>query len=281
MIARRLAVMLVCAVAGAAVPAPARAGDVCPTPWEGAAGPLPGGAGPADFGAIPEPCGASAVAARVRGALLAAPSKPDFYGNVLGSVTLLARRAIDNVSWFSVALDAFDYRYVNSGGLAATSVSLGPPTVAYYRTLAETERTTSAAYARVLLPLDTARASGVETGLEIGASARARLRPRLVVDGGLAVTAPFDVVGGEVHGRLQPVALAEAWFSPRPPIGIAAGAAAKVEVGSDLAFISAVPRVAGRFALRHRLWLAALVEAPVAGSDRTNLIASLFLGYAP
>jgi len=36
-----------------------------------------------------------------------------------------------------------------------------------------------------------------------------------------------------------------------------------------------------RFALRRRLWAAALLEFPVAGTYRTDLIAGLFAGYTP
>ena len=44
---------------------------------------------------------------------------------------------------------------------------------------------------------------------------------------------------------------------------------------------TAVPRLGARFALRRRIWAAALLEVPVAGSDRTDLIAGLFAGYTP
>jgi hypothetical protein len=45
--------------------------------------------------------------------------------------------------------------------------------------------------------------------------------------------------------------------------------------------VSFAPRLAARFALRRRFWAAALVELPVAGSDRTDLIAALYAGFTP
>jgi len=36
-----------------------------------------------------------------------------------------------------------------------------------------------------------------------------------------------------------------------------------------------------RAALAHGLWMAFLAEVPVAGNDRTNVIASLFVGWTP
>ena len=68
---------------------------------------------------------------------------------------------------------------------------------------------------RALLPIDTARQSGIETGLELGASGRARLSRRWLADGGLSLAAPLVVTGGQAHAQLQPAALAEVWFAPR------------------------------------------------------------------
>jgi len=59
----------------------AAAPEACPTQNDPAAGPLAGGAGPADFGAVPEACGATDLSLRLRGALLSAPTMPDYYGS--------------------------------------------------------------------------------------------------------------------------------------------------------------------------------------------------------
>ena len=74
----------------------------------------------------------------------------------------------------------FDYRYVNNGGLASHGASAGPATIGVQQTfVARRRRRRSRAYARVLLPLDTARQSGVETGLELGGGLRRRGRRAL------------------------------------------------------------------------------------------------------
>jgi hypothetical protein len=204
---------------------------------------------------------------------------PDYYGSIDAGAMLHLQRALTAESWFSVALDVVDYRYVNRGGLAGDAWSIGPPTLGFHRSIVTTATTTFAGYVRALLPLDSARSSGLETGLEVGSVFRAQLSRRFAADGGLALTTPLDAVGGQVHVRLQPVALAEVWYEPRPAAAVAAGLSAKAELGPDPAFITGVPRFAGRLALRHGLWLAALVELPLVGTDRTDLVASLFLGY--
>jgi hypothetical protein len=192
-----------------------------------------------------------------------------------------ARRRISARSWLSLAVDALNYRYINNGGLASSSFSFGPPTIGYYRTAAASPTALAALYARALLPLDTARQNGVETGLEIGGTMRALLAPRALLDGGLALTAPIDIVGGESHARLEPILLGEAWYAFSPVLAGFAGATLRAQISPDPAFISAAPRLGGRWLFRRRFWTAALVEIPVVGRDRTDLIASLFAGFAP
>lgn len=276
--ARRAGIGL--AVAVLATAAGARAAEVCPQGGEAAAGPLAGGTGPADFGAIPEACPASDVALRARGALLVAAGKPDFFGSILADAMLRGRRRVGAQGWLTLAVDVVDFRYVNNGGLASTGWSFGPATVGYDRSVYTTATTTTAAYARVLLPLDTARQNGVETGLELGGSVRAGLGTRASADGGLALTAPLDITAGQLHGRLEPVMLVEVWVPLRQAVALGAGAGAKLELAPTPTFITAVPRLSGRFTLAHRVWLALLLELPVVGTDRTDFIGSLFGGVA-
>jgi hypothetical protein len=255
----------------------------CPERWEAASGPLPGGTQPlqpADFGAIPEACPGSDLALRLRGSLLDDSGAPGFYGNVLTDVMVRARRRIGTKGWLSLAVDLFSYRYVDDASLASTGPSFGPPTIGYYQGVVATTRTAVAVYSRALLPLDTAR-QGIETGLEVGGSGRARVTRRWTVDGGLEVGGPLDVVAGQAHGRLEPAALAEGWFSPRPALAVFAGGALRVELAPSPALLTVVPRIGLRAALRQSFWLAVLAEGPVAGADRTNLVASLFVGWSP
>ena len=79
-------------------------------------------------------------------------------------------------------------------------------------------------YARVLLPLDTARQNSVATGLELGSSLRMPAGARWVIDGGLALAAPAEIVGGQTHLRFEPAALAEAWLRLRPGVALCGGA---------------------------------------------------------
>ncbi|HSY40411.1 MAG TPA: hypothetical protein VLA79_12805 [Polyangia bacterium] len=260
------------------------AGGVCPGRFEAAAGPLAGGteaAQPADFGAVPETCPGSDLSLRLRGELFDGSAAPDFEGRIVATGTVRARRRINARSGISIALDVITYQYVNDAGLAATEASFGPATVGYHLVLASGARAAVAVYARALLPVATARQSGSETGLELGASGRARLSRRWLADGGVSLAGPLVVTGGQAHGQLQPAALAEVWFAPRPAFALFAGGSLRSEVAPTLTLVSVAPRVGMRSALAHGLWMAFLAEAPVAGDDRTNVIASVFVGWEP
>jgi len=260
------------------------AGGVCPGRFEAAAGPLAGGTEaeqPADFGAVPDACPGSDLSLRLRGELFDGSAAPDFEGRIVATGTVRARRRINARSGISIALDVITYQYANDAGLAATEASFGPATVGYHLVLASGTRAAVAAYARVLLPIATARQGGIETGLELGASGRARLSRRWIADGGVSLAGPLVVTGGQAHGQLQPAALAEVWFAPKPAFAVFAGGSLRSEVAPTLTLISIVPRVGMRSALAHGLWLAFLAEAPVAGDDRTNVMASVFVGWTP
>ena len=92
-------------------------------------------------------------------------------------------------------------------------------------------------------------------------------------------TAPVVVVAGQTHSELQPVALAEAWFAPRPDVALSAGLESRAEIWHDPTFLTLAPRLAARLALRRSLTAAMLVEVPAVGEDRTDLVAAFFLGW--
>jgi hypothetical protein len=256
----------------------------CAAPGEAAAAPLAGGTttfNPADFGNVPEVCPAGEASLRLRGELVDASGAPDFFGRLVGSATLRARRPVTRRTWVALSIDLLDERYVNDAGLAAAGASFGPASIGFHWTAIVRERWALAVHARALLPIDTARQSGIETGLEVGAAARAVLPGRFALDGGATVAAPVDLVAGQAHGRLRPTLLAEGWWSRRPQLALVVGVAATLAVAPDPALLLLVPRVGLRTGLRHRLWLAFLAETPVAGTDRTNLMASAFLGWTP
>ena len=283
--ARLVALALAIALTTTAEAARADAGGACAPGFDAATNPLAGGTTtftPADFGTIPEVCPGSEVWLRLRGELLDASDAPDFFGQVIGSATLRARRRVTARSWLSLSVDLLDYRYVNNGGLAATGPRFGPATIGYHWTALDRPRGAVAVYARALLPIDTARQSGVEAGLELGAAGRAPLRHRVSLDGGAALFTPVDVTGGQAHAHLRTSLLGEAWWSSSPRFAVLAGLGAMLQLAPAPDLIGLVPRVGLRGAVgHHHLWLGFLAEAPVAGLDRTNLVASGFLGWTP
>jgi hypothetical protein len=262
---------------------PARA-EACPDPRDAAGGPMPGGTDGADFGAIPEACRGTDLGLRLRASALVASNMPDYYGNVAGTATLRLRYGLghDGRFWLSLAADVTTFRYVANAVVTSTAFSLGPATLGLHRSIGEWERTAASVYARALLPLDTARVSGVRLGFELGVTGRRALgaSERFGLQGGVAVLSPLVVVAGQTHAALEPVALAEGWFAPRPRFALFAGLATRLEGSPDPTFLSLAPRLAARLALRSGLSFSLLAEAPVAGEDRTNLVVALFAGWA-
>jgi hypothetical protein len=258
--------------------------EVCAEAGRAQGGPLAGGTDAADFGAIPEACAGTDLGMRLRGTALVASSNPDFFGAVVATSTLRLRHRIARSSrtWLTLAADLLAYRYVVNGPVASQDFAFGPPTLGLHRSLGEWPRTAATVYARALLPLDTARGSGVRTGFEVGVTGRRHLgtTSRAGIQGGAAMLAALVVIAGQAHPAFQPVALAEGWFAPRPCFGLSAGVSGRAEVSPDPTFLTLAPRVAARLALRHGLTAAALVEVPVVGADRTDLIAALYFGWA-
>ena len=88
-------------------------------------------------------------------------------------------------------------------------------------------------------------------------------------------------MGGQAHLRLEPVALAEAWLRLRPSAALCGGVNVRVNAAPDFALGTLVPRVGARVMVRRRWWTAFLLELPVAGTDRTDLIAGFYAGFTP
>jgi hypothetical protein len=95
------------------------------------------------------------------------------------------------------------------------------------------------------------------------------------------VAAPADVISGQLHLYLRPIILAEGWFAPRRWVALFAGGWARGEAAPAAGFTTLAARAALRLARRNGLAVALVGEVPLAGSDRTDLIASLLLGWAP
>lgn len=269
-------------VATLARSAPARAEGACPAPSDAAANPLAGGTttfNPAEFGDVPEICPGGEASLRLHGELVDASAAPDFFGRLVGSATIRARRRITPRTWVALSVDLLDDAYVNNAGLVGAGPSFGPATLGFHWLARDQGRTALAVHARALLPIDTARRSGIEAGLEAGAEARALLPRRFALDGGATLAAPVDFVAGQTHGRLRPNLLAEGWWSRSATLAFFAGMGATLEVAPEPALRLLAPRAGLRAGLRHHLWLAFLAEAPIAGTDRTNVMASAFLGW--
>lgn len=249
-----------------------------------AAGPLPAGTDAADYGAIPEACAGTDVGVRERGTVLVASSAPDYFGAIAASTTLRLRLRVGRTgrTWISFAADAFTFRYVVNAVVASDGFSIGPPTLGVHRALADGERFAATIYARALLPLDSARASGVRMGAELGTAMRRSLGPtaRWGLEGGLALLNPIVVVARQTHASLQPTGLLQAWFAATPGVALFAGAASRAEVAPEAVLLTLAPRAGVRLLSRRGISFAFLAELPVAGVDRTDAIIAIFLGWS-
>lgn len=257
---------------------------VCADPRRVDLGPLPGGTDVADWGAIPESCSGTDVALRLRGSALVASGGPDYFGDVVATSTLRLRHRLGRSSstWLSLAADLLTYRYVVNGAVQSQGFGLGPVTLGLHRSVLAWPRSAATVYGRALLPLDTARQSGVRTGVEAGVTGRHLLGARGLagVQGGVAALVPIDVVGGQEHPAFKTSALAEVWYTATPRFAMFAGAELRAELSPDPTFLTLAPRVVGRWALRHGLNLAALFEVPAVGSDRTDIVVAFTAGWA-
>jgi hypothetical protein len=278
--AAALAFICACVLAGRGVAHAA----VCGDPRASDGGPLPAGINAADFGAIPESCPGNDLTLRLRATALVASSMPDYYGAVTATSTLRLRHRLGRSArtWLSLAADVSTYRYVVNAVVVSDGFSFGPPTLGLHRALGDGELTTATVYARVLLPPDTAMQSGVRVGFELGGTGRRILghSGRSGVQGGAALLAPVLVVAGQTHGALQPVALAELWYATSPRFAMFAGLEGRAEITPDPTLLTLAPRVAFRRALPRGLGLAGLVQVPVVGQDRTDVVVAFFLGWA-
>jgi hypothetical protein len=258
--------------------------DVCADPRRVDLGPLPGGIDVADWGAIPESCAGTDLAMRLRGSALVASAGPDYFGDVVATSTLRLRHQLGRSSpaWLSLAADLLTYRYVVNGAVQSQGFGFGPVTLGLHRSVLAWPRSATTVYGRALLPLDTARQGGVRTGVEAGVTGRHLLgaRGRGGLQGGVAALVPIDIVGGQEHAAFQASALGEVWYRATPRFAMFAGAELRAEISPEPTFLTLAPRVAGRWALSHGLNLAALVEVPAVGSDRTDIIAAFTVGWA-
>jgi hypothetical protein len=245
---------------------------------EPASGPLLAGPGAADFGQVPETCPATALDLRQRGELLV--DTPDFYGTVQVGTTLRARWRFWRNWVASAALDPATWRFAANAVVQSTGVGVGPATLGLAR-LFQLRSYEVTPYARLLLPIDTARHYGARWGAELGAAMRRHLTGRLALQGGLAIPSTLVVVGGLGHYGLTPSALAEAAYTPRWWLVVAAGAAARVAVAPEVQLDALAARASARFPLRSGWHFGIGLDVPVVANDRTDLTATLFAGWSP
>ena len=253
------------------------AAEVCPGRFEAAAGPLAGGTQaeqPADFGAVPEACPASDLSLRLRGELARSQRRARLRRATSSpAATARVRRRLNATE---LDLDGrrphhLSLRQQRRPGRDRTVVRAGDGRVSpgrwRHRPRAPSRRT-PALCCRSTPP---ARADSRPGSSSAPAGARGSSRRWLVDGGALPGRAAGRHRAARRSGQLEPAALAEVWFAPRPAFALFAGGSLRLEVAPafDAGRASSpgsgcAPRCA------HGLWLAFLAEAPVAGTERTK-----------
>jgi hypothetical protein len=227
---------------------------------------------------VPEACPRTDLGLRLRGELLI--DTPDFYGVVTVGTTLRGRWRFRDRWVVSLALDPATFRLAVNAVVTGSGVGVGPATVGVQR-MFRLRQVAVSPYARLLLPLDSARHQGALWGGELGAAAAWRGGSKLSLRGGLAAPATLAMVGGHGHGALRPGGLAEAVYAPRAWIALAAGVAVRAQVSPPAHLLAVAPRL-GADLLTRRGWRFGLgLDRAVAGDDRTDLTVALFAGWTP
>jgi hypothetical protein len=262
------------ALALALGPAAAHADPCGADPLDG--GPLALAPGAADFGQLPETCARTAVDVRIRGELLVDTS--DFYGTITSGATLRGRLRLASHWQVMAALDPATLRYSVNEVLSSTRVTAGPATVGASLSGVDDDAA-GAIYARLLLPFDGARQMGTLWGAEVGGVGARRLRPRLSLQGGVALPATLATVGGVGHGRVTPAGLLETAWAPRAWAALAGGLALRTQFLPTSHVEALALRLSVRMQSRRGLQLAVGGDVPVAGRDRTDATVSVFVGW--
>jgi hypothetical protein len=230
---------------------------------------------------LPEPCASSAVGLRVGGGLTI--DVPDFYGVIQSAGTLHGQMRLGDRLVLSAAADIVTYRFAANAVVQSSGRAFGPPTVAATRLL-PWSRGRAAVYARVLLPVDTARQHGTLSGGEIGVVGDRKLSKSLRLVGGLSLPGTLAVVGGATHATVSPATLWDLEWAPRTPhpwVALALGGAARFEVWPSRALLAVAARPSLRFAIRRKLHLGLGADVPLGISDRRDLSVALFALFSP
>jgi hypothetical protein len=262
----------VAVIALVAVASPALA-EPCARPVD--RGPLIAGPGATDFGQVAEACGDSDLFLRLRGEILV--DRSDFYGVITAGSTLRGRYRLSDRWFFSASLDPATWRLPVNAVVSSSGVGFGPATLGAHATFAW-QRTALAPYARLLLPIDTARHHGERWGAELGVSASRQVRARGSVRAGLTLPATLVAIGGTGHSLVLPGGLAEYAFTPRPWLVLAGGASARAQLAPSPSLSALALRLSAQVATRRGWHVALAGDVPVAGTDRTDATVTIFVG---
>jgi hypothetical protein len=242
------------------------------------AGPLLAGPGATDFGQVAEACPGTDLFLRGRGELVI--DQVDLYGVITAAGTLRGRWALSSRWLLSAAIDPATMRHPINSVISSTAIDVGPATVGVQRSFAW-QRTALGVYGRALLPLDSARHQGSRLGAELGATVARHLRKRWSARAGLSLPATLTLIGGVGHYSFSPGALAEAAFAPRPWVAFSLGAATRMQLRPWATVLAVAARPAARLQTRGGWHVALASDLPFAGSDRTDLTVTVFVGRGP
>lgn len=268
---------LLLVLAGTVVASPALAsGGACSGRQPEVGIPLRIPLGPADFGAVPAACPANEALLQGWGAILIATQ--DFYGSAFAGAAPQLRVKVGG-PWISLHAPGVQYGYVANATVTADSWEMSAGSLGLHVPLAAGRRLTVAPFVRVLLPTETIYQRATRLGIDHGVAAVWRAHRMFELVGGVSFPLLLTVNRPSVYTVQIQSASVDASFEPWRFLAVVGGFGIRLRAGSSSPLESVDPRVG----LRLYPYSGTLVELasafPILGADRTDLLASLSLGW--
>ena len=233
--------------------------------------------GPSALGTIPEACAANEAA--VQAYLAALIASDDFYGYLHLVVAPRVRLVLPGGPWVSAMLPGFSYWFAANATVEADQVELDAGALGLHLPLPVTERLQLAPYVRLLVPSSAGYANATRYGFDHGVASVLRLTSNVELAGGFGFPAVITANGTTLHVTSLPGAAGDVVWAPWSWLGLVGGLGARARLGPDRGFAAIDLRSAIRAYVLGGLRFELGALLPIGGSDRTDVIAALSVGW--
>lgn len=226
---------------------------------------------------LPEVCPATAIA--LAGGVTALIATDEFYGTLGARTGLTLRLAVSENAWLSVAPPGLDYLYSANATVEASRLEVSGAFLGYHVSFLLPGELRLTPYAKVLLPFESAYAHARRFGTEWGASAAWQWLAQLHLLGGVSFPLLMTDSGGEPLVDFGPQLTADVEYRPVTWLSAVGGLGARAQWGDHAGFEAIDVRGALRGAFSDGGYVDLGVALPAFGNDRTDLAASLQVGW--